>query len=376
MVGVGSILVIPTIAKLLSRCGTQIATCLSVALLGGGALMVGLAPTYSLFLLALVIGGAGSAALESCASTSASRIEQAYKRPMMPAFIGMMAVGSVVGALFGACLLSLHISLESHLVAGSVIVLISGAAASTKLLPSRLDATVGAHIRIRPKLSWRLAGICSIILVSVVEGSAFAFATVYMTDDLRAGAGVGALAITAHMIGTAVAQVSGDWLRVRYSPATLVRVLVILGSSIMGGALCLNSVAPALFGFFAFGASVAFVYPAGLSAAADTQATPASGITVAQTVRYIAAFGAAPLLGALVDATSLVVMFTVAIVFSVVTVTVFAGFLGNEKGLPPRIGGELPRISEALATDKSLLNTGTVMSTSAATERENSEGTP
>ncbi|MBV6760437.1 MFS transporter [Rhodococcus opacus] len=354
-IGIGSILIIPAIGFLLTRFGIQAGAAAAFALFGAGLLLVGTAQNYQMFLVGLIFGGAGSAAVESCGSTSGSRVEHAFKKPMMPAFIGAMAAGSVVGTLFGAILLAFDVPPRLHLSIVCIIILVCGFALSFKLIPGKNDPTTGRRVRVRPTPSWRLAGICMIILVSVVEGAAFGFAAVYMADDLGATAAVAALGVTFHTLGTATAQLSGNWLRARFSPAVIVRVLVILGGSVMGGALYLGSIVPALIGFFAFGASVAFVYPAGLSAAADTQPTPAPGITVAQTVRYLGAFGAAPLLGAIVDATNLTQMFIMTIVFSVVLTLLLAGILGTRPGLTAREGGELPDF-EATSSGPELAN--------------------
>ncbi|MEV4581597.1 hypothetical protein AB0K16_51025 [Nonomuraea jabiensis] len=348
-VGIGSVVFIVLMGFLLSRYGTRAAAALAVAFYGLAMPMLGFATGFPVFFLALLLGGAGSAAVEIAASTSGSRLEHAYGKPMMPSFIGSMGLGMVVGTLVGAGSLALGLSTLTHMSSIGVVILAAGVYACPRLLAGKADKTVGATVRHLPRPSWRLAAISAVILVSVIEGATLTWATLYMTRDLGTTAAFAAFAVTAHSLGTTAVQLSGDWFRRRYSAAHITRVSVVVGGAVMAGALAVGNPWLALVGFFALGGGIAFVYPAGISAAADTQATPAPGVAVAQTVRYLAGFGAGPLLGVLVGAYGLTWTFALTIAFGVTLTLLLGGFLGKEPGLGRRSGGDLPTIETAEA---------------------------
>ncbi|MFD0478318.1 MFS transporter [Nonomuraea thailandensis] len=255
-----------------------------------------------------------------------------------------MGAGMVLGTLVGAGSIALGLSTLTHMSAIGVVILAAGLYACPRLLAGKADRTIGAKVRHLPTPSWRLAAIGAVILVSVIEGATLTWATLYMTRDLGTTAAFAAFAVTAHSLGTTVVQLSGDWFRRRYSAARITRVSVVVGGAVMAGALAAGNPWFALVGFFALGGGIAFVYPAGISAAADTQATPAPGVSVAQTVRYLAGFGAGPLVGVLVGAYGLTWTFYVAIAFGVTLTLLLGGFLGKEPGLGRRSGGDLPDI--------------------------------
>jgi MFS family permease len=345
-VGIGSIIFIAVMGWVVSRFGARVAAAVALGLFGLAFPSIALSTSFWTFAISLFIAGAGSAMVEVAGSTSGSRLEHAYKRPMMPSFIGAMGVGMVVGSLVGAWSLSMDFPMLGHLTAVGLVVWAVALFAVPRLLAAHVDQTVGKKVRHWPKFSWRLAAVSVVILASVIEGSALAFSTLYFVRDLGTTEAFAAFSVTAYTIGTAAAQLSGNRLRMHFSQARLVRVSVLLGGAVLVASILVGNPWFALLGFAAVGAGTAFVYPAGISASADTQPTPAPGVAWAQTIRYIGSFGASPLVGAMIAGIGLGSTFIVTVAFGIVITMVFGGALGHVKGLGKREGGELPEIPE------------------------------
>lgn len=343
-VGLGSVVVIPVIGFALGRFGPRPSTASSFVLFAAGFAVLAVSTSFPLFLLGLLVAGAGSAMIESCGSTSGSRLEHLYGRNLMPGFIGMLALGMLLGTVYGAWALWAGVSMRTHLLSVSAMLLLGGLVCAPFLLSARVDPSVGRGPRARARFSWRLVAVSLLILVSVVEGATYAFAAVYMVEDLGTSAAFGAFAVAAHTVGTATCQFAGGPLRERFGAGALARAFILTGGAVAVASLVTANPWVMLVGFAALGASVAFIYPAGLSAAADTQPTPATGVALAQTARYVGVFGAAPLVGAVADRWGYQTMFIVATVFSVATVMLLASALGVAPGLAERSGGSLPTL--------------------------------
>lgn len=353
-VGLGSIVIIGLLGPVISRFGVRATAIPSIVVLALALALIGFAEGFPMFLAAVCLTGAASAAVEVCAATSASRLEHAYERPLMPSFVGSMTIGMLVGGLGGGLSIAAGLATAPYLSSIGIAVLIIGLLACPFLINSRRDGTTGHFARFKdhlPTPSWRLGAISLIVFVSALEAGLAGFSAIYLTQDLGASEELAGFAVVAQLVGMVAVQLSGDALRRRVGASTLVRVGVIVGAAVMFVALLLvRDPVFSLAALAVLGAGIALIYPAGLSAAADAQRTPAPGVATAQFVRYVGVFAVGPFIGFVSDSSSVTTAFTIALAIVVLVSVIFASALGRTRGLGQRAGGELP----------DLMQTGTV----------------
>lgn len=354
-VGLGSIVMIAAVGPLISRFGARYTSIPSMAVLGIALAMIGLTDNFGLFVTSIFLAGCASAAVEVCAATSGSVLERAYGRPLMPSFIGFMTIGMLIGGLSGGASIALGIKTLPYLAGVGGVIWLFALVACPFLLDAKHDATVGRvkrFIEYLPKPSWRLLAICIVVFVSALEAGLAGFSAIYMTRQLGAPEDLASFAVVAQLIGMAVIQMTGDKLRLRFGASVLVRGGVIVGGAVILSAMLLvQNPWFALFAFGVLGAGIALLYPAGLSAAADTQRTPAPGVATAQVVRYLGVFAVGPFLGLVSEAFDATAALSTSVVAALVLAVIFAGSLGNQRGLGGRTGGDLPEdASKAVTT--------------------------
>lgn len=347
-VGIGSIVMILVMGPVVSRFGVRLASGPSMAVLGAAVAWIGLSSNFETFVISVFLAGCASAAVEVSAATSANRLERAYGRPMMPSFIGSMTAGMLLGGLAGGISLGLGIPTFPYLAGVGIAVWLIGLSACPFMLSGNHDTTTGRRARFAdhvPHPSWRLVGISVVVLVSALEAGLAGFSALYMTRELETSDGIASLAVISQLIGMSVVQFSGDRLRGRYGAAFLIRTSVLTGGVVMLTAIVVGNPSFALVGFGVLGAGIALLYPAGLSASADTQHTPAPGVATAQAVRYLGVFAVGPAIGFLSTEVGLTNALLIAVGVVVALSASFAGSLGNGRGLGMRPGGELPDIT-------------------------------
>lgn len=83
--------------------------------------LVALAPTMPLFLLALVLFGAGSGAMEVTMNLQGTAVEREYGRSILNSFHAYFSVGSLAGALLGSILAALDVQPGPHFFAITVV---------------------------------------------------------------------------------------------------------------------------------------------------------------------------------------------------------------------------------------------------------------
>lgn len=96
--GVGSVLA----GMIAERRTSAMAFRLALLTIGLGALLVGIAPTLPLVVIAFIVYGLGVGAVDAGMNMQGVRVQHAYGRSVMASFHGLWSVGGIVGALFAA----------------------------------------------------------------------------------------------------------------------------------------------------------------------------------------------------------------------------------------------------------------------------------
>ncbi|MCP2312259.1 MFS transporter [Kitasatospora paracochleata] len=319
-ISAGAVATMAPIGRLCVRYGSRRITVASVALL---ALAVPLpAHTHSVAALGgvLLLFGAGYGAANVAMNSAAVDLVARLQRPVMPSFHAGYSLGGLLGAAVGGLLagritaawslaLAGLLGLAVATVAGTV--LLRGAApavSATSAAPTTATA-VGApatpprHARLLVLLLG-LTALCT----AYGEGALADWATLHLTDDVHASAGLAAAGYAAFAFAMTAGRIAGTGLSVRLGQT---RVMLFGGLTACAGMLLAAfapTVAVALGGFVLVGLGLANVFPLAI-ARAGALGGP-RGVATASTLGYAGMLVGPPVIGFLADATTLPVALT------------------------------------------------------------------
>ncbi len=299
---------------------------------------------YGLFALTYFLGGMFDSVTDVGQNAHGLRVQKYYGRSIITAFHGAWSLGAVTGGLMGAGAVQLGLPLGWHLLVAAVLFILVGAVAYRFALPGRddeplagaggatgategldagaaaADAVRGAEtvsggegpvergvrtLNLRPGL---IVGLLTLLAVSggLVEDGGSSWMTLYMRDYLGAVGGVAGLAYVALLASQAVGRFTADRLIDRLGPR---RTLLIGGSLITVGAsaaLAWPCVPLTLAAMVVAGFGSASIVPLAMNAADDIPGLRAgTGLTIITWLQRLAFLLAPPLIGAIVESTTL-----------------------------------------------------------------------
>jgi predicted MFS family arabinose efflux permease len=291
--------------------------------------------------IGLFVYGFASGAWDVAMNVQGAIVERRLGKAIMPRFHAGFSVGTVAGALAGAAVVALHVSVTAHLavvgalVAFGVITAVrafvpddpvgaAGPAGTTEpVVPTEPAHAARSAGRLgRTLATWReprtvLVGFF-VLAFAFTEGAGIDWISVAMIDGYGVPATVGTLAFAVFLAAMTVGRWFGPGWLDRYGRVPVVRALAVvslagLGLFVFGPAPAVAFAGVLLWGF---GASLGF--PVGMSAAADEPAHAAPRVSVVATIGYCAFLGGPPLVGFLGDhLTVLRALLAVAVVLGV-----------------------------------------------------------
>lgn len=253
-----------TLSRVIGRFGTR-----NVLLVGG------LLVAASLALLGAA-GGWPSAALamaglfffdvfvDVAMNMQGSWLSARRARPIMNRLHGLWSLGAVVGGLVAARAADAGVSLSTHLWTTSALIAAASTVIAFQLLP--VDEVHGGTAepgepilatRRVPRGAFFVAGLTAVM----IETAAISWAAFRLTDDLSAGAAVGALAYVAVAGGMTVGRFVGDHLMHRFGSARVVVACTVTAVVGLTSASLLNVGAVALAGFLVAGFGMSTMTP-------------------------------------------------------------------------------------------------------------------
>lgn len=294
--GVGSVLA----GIIAERRTSAVAFRLALVLIGIGALLVGVAPTLPLVIVAFVVYGLGVGAVDAGMNMQGVRTQAAVGKSIMASFHGMWSVGGILGALYAAGVAKLDIPFAVSLVTVAVVVWIVVAIAGPHFIAAKerdpgLSAK-GLDLPWRPVLVFGLV----VLLFYSADTGILTWSSVYLEDALKASTAIAPLAYGAYQAGALVSRFGGDLLVRRIGAVKVVVIGTVTG--IVGLALVVSATAPAtaIGGFFVVGVGLAILAP--LAFAGLAGAVPAASLDVAIARMNIANYVGAILGGGLIGA--------------------------------------------------------------------------
>jgi len=279
---------------------SAVALRLALTAIGLGALLVGVAPSVPLLVLAFVVYGLGVGAVDAGMNMQGVRVQEAYGRSIMASFHGAWSVGGIVGALYAAGVAELDVPFAASLAVIAAATLIVAAAASRDFVAAteRDPGLSGAGI----PLPWRpvlVFGLVVLVFYSADTGI-LTWSSVYLEDALDASTSVAPLAYGAYQGGALISRFGGDLLVRRIGAAHVVCLGTFTG--LIGLAVVVASPVPAvaIVGFFVVGLGLAILAPLSFASLAASVAPSARDVAIARMniANYLGAILGGGLIGA------------------------------------------------------------------------------
>jgi MFS family permease len=323
-VGIGAILAMQLVGRLVDRHGSAAVMVPSAVLLALAMIAPGFAGNIGMLVLTLLVVGAGYGLLDVAMNAQAVQVERAYRRPIMASFHATYSIGGLAGAVYGSLLAHAGIApgptfLAIGLPMAAVVLLVS-----RWLLPPDSAAVTGqAHdFHGGPRLErWArpvlFLGILGMFCM-LNEGAAADWSSVYLRDSLHASAGIAPLAYGVFSITMALGRLVGDRIVARIGRVALVRGGAAFAAAGLGLGLLVGTPAAGIVGFGALGAGLSCIIPQ-LFTTAGNWDPQRSGRIVAQvsTLSYLGLLVGPVVIGPLADVTGLPAALCVPVVLSI-----------------------------------------------------------
>jgi MFS family permease len=312
----GSVISLPLAGPLVARFGSR-ATVRAAAALGGAGLVV-VAVGYRIGVAPVVGGlfcwGAASGTWDVAMNVQGALVERRLGRSIMPRFHAGFSLGTVAGALGGAAMVALGVSVTAHLAIAGLIVGVTVPVSARRFLadtanladpgtptgaagPGEFEApTARASL-----LAWResrtlLVGLF-VLAFAFAEGAGNDWISLATIDHHHVAPAVGTLVFATFLGAMTTARWFGPAALDRYGRVPVARVLVVL--AIAGLVLFIfgPGIGLALLGALLWGTGTSLGFPMGMSAGADEPALAASRVGVITTIGYSAFLAGPPLIG-------------------------------------------------------------------------------
>ena len=329
---VGSLTALPLGGTIIARLGSRrtVATMVVVAAVGVVTIALGYLVGVVPVLVGLFLLGFGNGAWDVAMNVHGADVERHLTRAIMPKFHAGFSVGSVAGAMVGAAMVALGVSVTVHLLLAAAAVVAVLPVWVQRFLPDRAPAAGqdGSGAPARSALArWReprtlLVGLV-VLAFAFAEGAGADWINVSLIDGYGAAAAVGGLGFATFLAAMTAARWFGSPLLDRFGRVVVVRSLAavaILGVLVF--VFC-PSLPVAFLGAALWGVGASLGFPVGMSAASDDPDAAAGRVSVVASIGYVAFLGGPPLVGFLGDhVTVLRALLTVAVLLAVaITIT-------------------------------------------------------
>jgi len=324
----GSLVALPSSGPLVGRVGTTVTTRLGVSLWALGIVGVALsahAGSRMALSACLIVVTCGSSLWSATSNIEGGLVEAARRRVLLDKLHAMFSAGMVVGALVGAVLAGLGVSVTAHLLVTAGVVLIAGWVASRFYLSEADVASfsamavarsagdeatpeaVAAQARTtgRTRQAWtekRTVLVALMVLAGgLLEGAANDWLALSMIDGYQMPAAQASVVLSVFLAVMATVRMLSTGLHRRFPADRLLQAL--LAGSCAG--LLLVAFAPvtwmALVGVVLWAAGAALVFPTGASALSKDPSMTAARVSVLSTINYGAFLIGPPVVGLMAE---------------------------------------------------------------------------
>jgi MFS family permease len=346
-IAAGSLIALPLSGPIVARFGSR-RTVRTLALVDGVAVAV-VAVGYRFDVVPALVGlslfGFAQGGWDVAMNVQGAAVERRLGRSIMPRFHAGWSVGTVSGALLGAAMVALDVSVTVHLLAVGVLVVAlvpvsvqrfvadvdpDGTAGAGRDDSARAGAGGGPP---RALSAWReprtlLVGLL-VLVFAFAEGTGNDWTGVGLIDDYHVSPAVGTLGFATFLTAMTAARWVGPALLDRWGRVRTLRVLavtgvvgvvlLVAGGELVGGDLAGAAMPVAFSGLVLWGVGVSLGFPVGMSAGADEPAMAAPRVSVISSIGYCAFLAGPPAVGFLADRTTVLLATTsVAVLLAIV----------------------------------------------------------
>jgi len=313
---IGSIGALATVfasSAIVTRFGSAKVFAAGAVVMTTGYLLMGVGPALAslwIFGVGIVVNGVGGALLNVPMNVESARIEQAYRRAVIPHFHAAFSAGAVAGSMLGAAAASLGVPVIVQFAAVGVAV---GALRLLALAAGMVMPAAPPRVAWAPRPSaavsmavWReprtvLIGVVA-FAAALSEGAANNWLSLAFVDGFHSTEAFGGIVLGVFIGCMTIVRVVGtraiDRLG-RVASLQLSGLFGILGLSLFGFA-ALPQVA--LIGVALWGAGAALCFPIAVAAVSDDPTRAAARVSVMASMGSVAALTAAPLIGMVASA--------------------------------------------------------------------------
>jgi fucose permease len=305
-IAAGSVISLPLSGPVVARFGSRRTVAVTAALAGVGLVLV--AVGYRIGVAPVVAGlfafGVGSGSWDVAMNVQGATVERHLGRAIMPRFHAGFSLGTVAGALGGAAMVALGVSVTVHLVVVGLIVAVAVPVMVQRFMPDSDESvqTPTASTATRASLSaWGerrtlLVGLF-VLAFAFAEGVGNDWIGLAVIDRHGVAPAIGTLVFAVFLTAMTTGRWYGPWLLDRYGRVPVIRALTLL--AIAGLVLFVfgPGTPTAFAGALLWGTGASLGFPVGMSAGADDPVFAAPRVSVVTTIGYCAFLGGPPLVG-------------------------------------------------------------------------------
>ena len=304
-IAAGSVIALPLAGMVIARLGAARAVAVTAVLCATGlatsaiGYRLGVAPVVvGLFLL-----GVGNGVWDVAMNVEGTFVEQRLGRAILPRFHAGFSVGTVAGALIGAAMVILGVTVTVHLLLVAVLIgfgmpwAVGGFLTVTA--PDHRDEQAPGH----PLAAWRerrtvVLGLF-VFCMAFMEGSANDWLGVAVIDGYDARPAVGAFTLGVFLAAMTTGRWFGPALLDRFGRIASVRTSAALACAGLLVVIFAGRLPLAIAGAALWGLGSALGFPVGMSAAGDDPRRAAGRVGVVTSIGYVAFLAGPPFVGLL-----------------------------------------------------------------------------
>ena len=303
MTGLGSLLAMPWVGPLAGRWGSRRIEVVTSITTGVLLVLLAVAPNPVVLGGLLLVFGAGLGSWDVAMNIQGSHVDRAAGRDFMPRYHACWSVGAFIGAALGAGAAALGLPLIVHFGLAALI-----SVGGTLLIIARLwdddredSAEQGSEHGHR--LFTRVLVLIGVLTLcgTMLEGAAADWVAIYVSGDRGQADSVAAFAYAVWAVAMAASRFSGTTLIARLGRARAVRIAGLCATAGVASVLALPGLAGIVLGLVLWGAGVALVFPAAMSAGGEQPGRAADGIATVSTIGYGGFLVGPPLIGLLAN---------------------------------------------------------------------------
>lgn len=307
-VAAGSVIALPLSGPLVTRFGARAIVSRMAAVAGAG--MVAVAFGCRIGVAPVVVGlftlGAGMGSWDVAMNVHGAAVERHRASAIMPRFHAGFSIGTVAGALAGAAMVALGVSVTAHLAIVGLAIASGVPIAVRPFIGDRVDVTTaplpsGGGAARRSLGAWRetrtlLIGVF-VLALAFAEGSGSDWISLAMIDGHQARPVVGTLALAVFLAAMTAGRWCGPRLLDEHGRVPVLRATLILAVAGLVMFTVGSGIEVAFAGVVLWGAGISLGFPVGMSAGADEPSLAAARVSVISSIAYCAFVAGPPLLG-------------------------------------------------------------------------------